>query len=101
MVTEASTHVIDAEFAFVGPVAFDVGKMVANLLIAYFASPGLESGGAPRGRQRAWLLQARMGTPVGCLQPQSNAACALVHACTPVACYPTGRSYKQPFQARA
>jgi 5-methylthioribose kinase len=64
MVTEHSTHAIDAEFACVGPIAFDVGKMAANLLIAYFASAGLEkaSGGPSRLEQRRWLLTVR-----GCL----------------------------------
>lgn len=57
MVTEDTTYVIDAEFAFAGPIAFDVGKMVANLLIAFFAGTGLQTPEAPRTRQRQWLLQ--------------------------------------------
>lgn len=57
MVTEDTTYVIDAEFAFYGPIAFDVSKMVANLLIAYFASFGLETADSPRIEQRRWLLQ--------------------------------------------
>ncbi|BDA46322.1 probable methylthioribose-1-phosphate isomerase at N-terminal half [Coccomyxa sp. Obi] len=58
MVTEDTTYVIDAEFAFAGPIAFDVAKMVANLLIAFFAGAGLQTPEAPRTRQRQWLLQA-------------------------------------------
>lgn len=50
---------IDAEFACVGPIAFDVGKMVGNLLLAFFASDGLASAAEPRRQQRRWLLQAR------------------------------------------
>jgi 5-methylthioribose kinase len=57
MVTQDTTYVIDAEFAFYGPIAFDVAKMVANLLIAYFASWGLQTVEAPRTEQRSWLLQ--------------------------------------------
>ena len=57
MVTADTTYVIDAEFAFYGPIAFDVSKMVANLLIAYFASFGLETADSPRTEQRRWLLQ--------------------------------------------
>lgn len=57
MCTDDTTYVIDAEFAFCGPIAFDVGKMIANLLIAYFASFGLETADAPRDKQRQWLLQ--------------------------------------------
>jgi len=38
MVTQTDTKVIDAEFAFMGPVAFDPALFVANLMLAYFAS---------------------------------------------------------------
>src|SRR5690242_2018891 len=37
MVTENDTRVIDAEFAFYGPMGFDVGAMIANLLLSYFS----------------------------------------------------------------
>jgi S-methyl-5-thioribose kinase len=40
MVTEDSTFVIDCEFAFYGPMGFDVGAFIGNLLLAYFASDG-------------------------------------------------------------
>ena len=40
MVTETSTFVIDCEFAFYGPMGFDVGALLGNLLLAYFASDG-------------------------------------------------------------
>jgi hypothetical protein len=42
MVTADSTKVIDPEFAFYGPMAFDVAKILANLLLALFATYGLE-----------------------------------------------------------
>ncbi|KAK9830593.1 hypothetical protein WJX81_002762 [Elliptochloris bilobata] len=58
MATQETTYMIDAEFACVGPIAFDVGKMVGNLLLAFFASDGLASAAEPRHRQRRWLLQA-------------------------------------------
>ena len=57
MCTQDTTYMIDAEFAFYGPIAFDVQKMIANLLIAYCASFGLESVDAPRDHQRTWMLQ--------------------------------------------
>ena len=57
MCTQETTYMIDAEFAFYGPMAFDVQKMLANLLIAYFASFGLETADKPRDGQRAWMLQ--------------------------------------------
>ena len=36
------TRVIDAEFALYGPIGFDLGAFVANLLMAHFAQPGHE-----------------------------------------------------------
>lgn len=41
MVTEHDTHIIDPEFAFFGPMGFDVGAILANLFMAVFARPGL------------------------------------------------------------
>jgi len=60
MACAASLFVIDAEFAFYGPIGFDLGAFLANLLLALFASPGLErqAGAGPRAAQRAWLLSA-------------------------------------------
>ena len=68
MCTQDTTYMIDAEFAFYGPMAFDVQKMIANLLIAYCASFGLETADGPRDRQRAWMLQVQMCRPTsaGC-----------------------------------
>jgi 5-methylthioribose kinase len=37
MVKEDSTFVIDPEFAFYGPMGFDVGAILANLYLAYFS----------------------------------------------------------------
>lgn len=38
--SQGTTTVIDPEFAFVGPIAFDVAKLVGNLLLAFFSLPG-------------------------------------------------------------
>lgn len=35
MAKEGSTYVIDPEFAFYGPIGFDVGAIIANLFLAY------------------------------------------------------------------
>lgn len=40
MVTQDSTQVIDPEFAFVGPMGFDVGAYLGNLILAYSAQDG-------------------------------------------------------------
>jgi 5-methylthioribose kinase len=42
MVTDSATIVIDPEFAFYGPMGFDIGAVIANLLMAYLASAGHE-----------------------------------------------------------
>ena len=42
MVTEDDTRVIDPEFAFFGPMGFDIGAIIGNLLMAYLAQPGHE-----------------------------------------------------------
>jgi 5-methylthioribose kinase len=37
MVKEGSTFVIDPEFAFYGPMGFDIGAIIANLLLSYYS----------------------------------------------------------------
>mgnify|MGYP003886415537 CR=1 FL=1 len=39
--SQSSCRVIDAEFAFVGPFAFDIGLFLGNLFLAYCAVPGI------------------------------------------------------------
>jgi len=57
MVTEHETRVIDPEFAFYGPMGFDIGAVLGNLLMAYLASSG--HGQSPRDRRafEAWVLE--------------------------------------------
>ncbi|MET4384872.1 5-methylthioribose kinase [Bradyrhizobium sp. F1.4.3] len=56
MVTDDQTRVIDPEFAFYGPMGFDVGAVIANLLMAYFASAGHERSPDERRAFEAWVL---------------------------------------------
>ncbi|MGX1164389.1 5-methylthioribose kinase [Bradyrhizobium sp. USDA 372] len=56
MVTDSQTRVIDPEFAFYGPMGFDVGAVLANLLMAYFASAGHERAPGERAAFEAWVL---------------------------------------------
>lgn len=42
-VTPSSTKLIDAEFAYYGPIGFDVGSLLANFMLNYCAQPGLTS----------------------------------------------------------
>ena len=44
MVTDEDTRVIDPEFAFYGPIAFDVGMLLANYWMSYFSQSGHEDG---------------------------------------------------------
>jgi len=57
MVTERDTRVIDPEFAFYGPMGFDIGAVIANLLMAYLASSGHERSAGERSTFEAWVLQ--------------------------------------------
>jgi 5-methylthioribose kinase len=56
MLTPDDTRVIDPEFAFVGPIGFDVGAVIGNLLLAYFAQEGHEAARHARDPYRAWIL---------------------------------------------
>jgi 5-methylthioribose kinase len=56
MVTPEETRIIDPEFAFYGPMGFDLGAVLGNLLLAYFAQAGHESGPGERDEYREWLL---------------------------------------------
>ncbi|HEY3793987.1 MAG TPA: S-methyl-5-thioribose kinase [Bradyrhizobium sp.] len=56
MVTENETRVIDPEFAFYGPMGFDIGAIISNLLISYLASAGHERAPGDRQSFEAWVL---------------------------------------------
>ncbi len=58
MVTEEDTRVIDPEFAFMGPMGFDLGAVIANLLLNYFAQNGHETKPGERDEYREWVLTA-------------------------------------------
>ncbi|MEN3350744.1 MAG: 5-methylthioribose kinase [Bradyrhizobium sp.] len=61
MVTETETRVIDPEFAFYGPMGFDLGAVIGNLLMAYLASAGHERTPGERAGFEAWLLDVVEG----------------------------------------
>lgn len=61
MVTDSQTRVIDPEFAFYGPMGFDVGAVLANLLMAYFASAGHERAPGERAAFEGWVLKTVEG----------------------------------------
>lgn len=57
MVTPDETRVIDPEFAVYGPIGFDVGAFMANLLLAYFAQAGHATPGDDRKAFQGWILE--------------------------------------------
>ena len=57
MVTEDETRIIDPEFAFMGPMGFDIGAVIANLLLNYFSQIGHEAAPGARDAYRAWILR--------------------------------------------
>ena len=61
MVTPTDTRVIDPEFAFYGPMAFDVGMYLSNLWMSYFSQRGHEAKGSRDG-MRAYLLDTIVQT---------------------------------------
>jgi len=58
MANQEETYIIDPEFAYFGPMAFDVGKTIGNFLLAYLSQAyhRRQAGEDPRAF-RGWLLQ--------------------------------------------
>jgi len=57
MATPENTRVIDPEFAFYGPMGFDVGAVIGNLLLAFFAQEGHEPYPGARAKYSGWILE--------------------------------------------
>uniref|UniRef100_A0A1D1YFC4 S-methyl-5-thioribose kinase n=1 Tax=Anthurium amnicola TaxID=1678845 RepID=A0A1D1YFC4_9ARAE len=57
MVTNDSTWVIDPEFAFYGPMGFDIGAFLGNLILAFFAQDGHPNGESTRKLYKKWILK--------------------------------------------
>jgi len=56
MVTEDDTRVIDPEFAFYGPIGFDLGAFLGNLLLNWYAQPGHATANDDRVAYQNWIL---------------------------------------------
>jgi 5-methylthioribose kinase len=61
MVTERETRVIDPEFAFYGPMGFDIGAVIGNLIMSYLASSDHEGSPGERRSFEAWVLETIEG----------------------------------------
>lgn len=57
MVTETDTRAIDPEFAFYGPMGFDIGAVIGNLLLAYFSQAGHAEKHGARNAYASWILE--------------------------------------------
>ncbi|KAL1812025.1 hypothetical protein ACET3Z_022090 [Daucus carota] len=62
MVTHDSTQVIDPEFAFYGPMGFDIGAFLANLILAYFSQDGHADDRNDRKTYKEWILKTTADT---------------------------------------
>ncbi|MED0679257.1 S-methyl-5-thioribose kinase [Aneurinibacillus thermoaerophilus] len=60
MVTEEDTKVIDPEFAYYGPMGFDIGAVIANLLLNYAAHEGHTPDLQERESYQTYLLETIM-----------------------------------------
>ena len=61
MLTAEDTRAIDPEFAFYGPMGFDIGMLIANLLMAYYAQDGHAGTPGARDPYKQWILSAVAG----------------------------------------
>jgi 5-methylthioribose kinase len=57
MVTENDSRVIDPEFAFYGPIGFDLGAFFGNLLLSWYSQPGHSTPNDDRVAYQEWILQ--------------------------------------------
>jgi 5-methylthioribose kinase len=57
MVTPDDSRVIDPEFAFYGPIGFDLGAFFGNLLLSWYSQPGHITRDDDRIAYREWILQ--------------------------------------------
>ncbi len=62
MVTQEDTRIIDPEFAFYGPMGFDIGAFMTNLLLSYFSQKGHEEKQGARDAYGEWLLETVLKT---------------------------------------
>ncbi|KAJ8530039.1 hypothetical protein K7X08_036874 [Anisodus acutangulus] len=57
MVTHDSTQIIDPEFSFYGPMGFDIGAFIGNLILAYFSQAGHADQANDRKSYKVWILK--------------------------------------------
>ena len=58
MCTPEDTKIIDSEFAFYGPMGFDIGALLANLLISFFSQDGHDVKKGDGEKYKIWILES-------------------------------------------
>lgn len=58
LINPDDTRFIDPEFAFYGPIAFDIGSMLGNLVIGYAAQEYYAESTSARSAYRNWIIEA-------------------------------------------
>jgi 5-methylthioribose kinase len=62
MVTDESVRIIDPEFAFYGPMGFDIGMLIGNYLMAYHSMSAHIPDATERAAYQDWLLDVTRET---------------------------------------
>jgi 5-methylthioribose kinase len=57
MVTPTDTRIIDPEFVMMGPLGFDLGAYVGNLLLSWYSQPGHADADDDRKAMQEWILE--------------------------------------------
>ena len=57
MVTDNDSRVIDPEFAFYGPIGFDLGAFFGNLLLSWYSQPGHANASDDRVAHQDWIAE--------------------------------------------
>lgn len=57
-----SLQMIDPEFAFYGPMGFDIGAFLANLILAYYSQDGHAAGSDSRTEYKKWIQTTMVET---------------------------------------
>lgn len=62
MVTDDSVRIIDPEFAFYGPMGFDIGMLIGNFLMAFHATPAHKTDRDECAAYQDWVLEVTRAT---------------------------------------
>jgi 5-methylthioribose kinase len=57
MVTPTDTRIIDPEFVMMGPIGFDLGAYLGNLMLSWYSQPGHATADDDRKGMQEWILE--------------------------------------------